>query len=223
MHLELHFSILENIESIDRVLSKVFDYATPETEGSLSAKLTPEFLYFHLLAHASYHFVKGGSGIKPFIDLYLMKEKVECDKEKLSELLRESDLEKFAVGVEELCSVWFGGKAHSRTTLLMQEFILKGGTYGTADNNAIMEQAKAGGKLKHIFSLLFMPYTNMKVLYPVLEKHPFLLPICHVRRWFRIIFKGSFKKSVRILKANASVDLEDRKNAEELFDSLGLN
>ena len=152
-----------------------------------------------------------------------MKEKVECDKEKLSELLRESDLEKFAVGVEELCSVWFGGKEHSRTTLLMQEFILKGGTYGTADNNAIMEQAKAGGKLKHIFSLLFMPYTNMKVLYPVLEKHPILLPICHVRRWFRIIFKGSFKKSVRILKANASVDLEDRKNAEELFDSLGLN
>ena len=73
VHLELHFSILENMENIDRQLSRVWEYVVP-AEGS-RYKLTPEYQIFHIVAHMSYHMVHGGLGIRPFLDLWLLRKK----------------------------------------------------------------------------------------------------------------------------------------------------
>lgn len=49
VHLELHLSILENMENTDKLLSQVWDYAVLD-KGS-RYQLTPEFQIFHVLAH----------------------------------------------------------------------------------------------------------------------------------------------------------------------------
>lgn len=222
VHLELHFSIQEHIDNLDRVLTRVFDYASPESEGSYTAVLAPEFQLFHIITHSYYHFVNGGSGIKPFIDFCLMKSKVCFDEEILALLCKEADVEKYRKGVEKLVSVWFEKAIHDDLTRSMQKYVLVGGVYGTTENSAVANQARAGGKLRHMLSLIFMSRRNLKVLYPILEKHPILTPICHIRRWFRIVFKGSLKKSVRILKANAKVGEDQRQSISSLFEELGL-
>ena len=35
--------------------------------------MTPEYLIFHNVAHMSYHFSHGGLGVRPYIDLYLLR------------------------------------------------------------------------------------------------------------------------------------------------------
>ena len=70
--LGLHFSIKENMENIDRLLSKAWDYTEPTGEG-YRYSFTPEYQVFHVIAHMSYHLVHGGLGIRPFLDLWLLK------------------------------------------------------------------------------------------------------------------------------------------------------
>ena len=72
VHLELHFNIKENIPQLDLNLEKVWQYASPSKDGAREYKLTREFFIFHIVAHAAYHFVGGGCGIRPFLDLYLL-------------------------------------------------------------------------------------------------------------------------------------------------------
>jgi len=221
IHLELHFSILEKEEKLDKVLSKVFEYTVP-SEESYSLKLDNEFLIFHLLAHTCYHFLNGGSGIKPFIDLRFLITALDFSREKLDLLCKEAEIEKFCAACECLTRVWFFGEEHSDLTRKMEDFIIRGGVYGSHDNKNAIEQNKAGGKLRHIRSLIFPSFSTMKVMYPVLERHSILLPICHIRRWCRIIFTGKIKRSVRIIKSNASVTEEERQNLGELFEMLEL-
>lgn len=78
--LELHFSIKENMENIDKLLSKAWDYAEPTGEG-YRYSFTPEYQVFHVIAHMSYHLVHGGLGIRPFLDLWLLKNKTSFDED----------------------------------------------------------------------------------------------------------------------------------------------
>ena len=67
VHLELHFSIKENMDNIDKLLCKAWEYAIKQ-EGSMQYCFSPEYQIFHVVAHMSYHFVHGGLGIRPYID-----------------------------------------------------------------------------------------------------------------------------------------------------------
>ena len=61
--LELHFSLKETMDNIDRMLDRVWEYAVPD-EGSRYA-MTPEYFIFHNVAHMVYHFSHGGLGVRP--------------------------------------------------------------------------------------------------------------------------------------------------------------
>ena len=222
VHLELHFSILEGLDTLDRVLSRAWENTAPSQEGEFTRLLTNEFLLFHVIAHASYHFIRGGSGIKPFIDLHLLSEKIEFDRDALLALCREAGIDKFLSGAESLASVWFEGRAHDDLTEAMQSFILEGGVYGTEENLAAAGQAQNGGRFKAILSLIFMPYEKLKTLYPSLEGRKYLIPFYWVRRWFRVIFKGRIGKAYKTIKTNVTVTKESRESTSELFEKLGF-
>lgn len=64
--LELHFSIKENMENIDKLLSKAWEYAQLTDDG-FRYEFTPEYLLFHVVAYMSYHMVHGGLGINAAI------------------------------------------------------------------------------------------------------------------------------------------------------------
>lgn len=72
-HLELHFNICENMLNIDRVLADIWQYVDAEDGHRL--KMTNDFFLFHQIAHAYYHFMHGGCGIKPILDIKVLKER----------------------------------------------------------------------------------------------------------------------------------------------------
>ena len=220
VHLELHFSILELKENIDKVLSRAWDYA--ERKDGFEYSFTNEFFLYHNIAHASYHFIGGGCGVRPFVDLFILLEKLQYDVEKLNKLLIEAGIKTFADKMEELSKVWFEDGEYTDVTRELENFVLSGGVYGTLENSVSVGQNKKGGKIKYILSRVWLSYDVLKVQYPNLEKNKWLLPFYEVKRWLRLLFKGGVKRSVNEIKVTANMDSEKVERSARLMSELGL-
>ena len=222
VHLELHFHIRENMESIDRLLSRVWEYAKPIDASSCQYCLSNEYFAFYLLAHMAYHFVTGGCGVRPFMDLWLWRHKVGFDEAELKKMCEICDLGAFSEAMTTLSEVWFSGVEADALSTNVQAFILQGGVYGSMNNKISVQQNKKGGKLKYILSRLFLPYETLQYYYPILRRHKWMLPICEVRRWFQFLFKKRMKSTAQELSANQSLSKEQSEAAANLLCQLGL-
>lgn len=134
VHLELHFSILETIENIDRLLARVWDYVTLKEEGSYEYRQTNEYLVFHLIAHLLYHFVNGGCGVRTIIDLWLVNKNLPLDSAVLNGFLEECGIAKFYQSIIQTARVWLEGETPTEEILEIQEYVLSGGVYGSFQN-----------------------------------------------------------------------------------------
>ena len=221
VHLELHFSIKENMESIDRLLSMVWEYASPKAEGSFEYVLTNEFLLFQHVSHMAYHVVSGGCGIRYFMDLYLLEKRLKVDNMVFGKMLEECELTKFHETSLKLANIWFSNDKHDNVTLLLQKYILGGGVYGTK-KNMIAANNKKRSTVSYILNRIFMPYDELCIRYPKLKGKKVLLPFYWSKRLFNTI---NNVKNVNInseLNANNSVTELDTESACALMSSLGL-
>lgn len=222
VHLELHFNVKENIPDLDKVLSRVWEYAKKVEESSERFVVTNEFLLYHLIAHATYHFVGGGCGVRPLTDIYLLRNKLEYDEGVLEQLCEESEIGKFYSAVCRLCECWFEGAEHIVLTDEMQKFILQGGAYGTRKAHIAARQEARGGKGGYAMSRIFAPYDVLKQRYPKLRGRA-QMPIYQVRRWIDVARDGGVKRSAMELKINNSLDIETVKTVKTLMKQLELD
>lgn len=220
VHVELHFSLRENMENIDRLLDRVWDHAVP-AEGSRYA-LADEFLAFHLIAHMSYHFASGGCGIRTILDVFLLMRHRRVDEAVLRDYLSQCSIETFYDHVQELIGVWFGDRTATPITDMMTRFILDGGTYGSAMQRQAVAQEREGGKVRYLLKRVFMPYERMKRKYPVLQTCPILFPLMQVRRWVELFFGGRFKRAVSEVRRSKQIDRNEAEDISCLLRQLGL-
>ena len=220
VHLELHFSICENTEQLDRLLALCWDYA--EQENGCRYRFKPEFFMFHQTAHIAYHFLHGGCGIRPILDLWLLERVFPYDREKYRAMLDTCELGTFADNLVHLSRVWLCGADYTETDRRMETYILCGGVYGTMENSVRIGQGQRGGRLRYIIARIFLPYDTLKIAYPILEKHRWLLPLMEVRRWGKLLFCGGFRRSVRELKINQSISVDERENTRRFLQDIGL-
>lgn len=222
VHVELHFKLLDSdfkqVKDLIDVWSGDEISLLSDSEYQMSKEL---FLLYHIY-HMAKHFVHGGCGIKPFIDLWIIKNKVGFDEEKAQKMLQESGLLAFFERSTDLVNVWFEGKEHSEITQEMEDYILQGGVYGTLKQNLAMSQNKKGGKFRHLLSKIFLSYEQMKVYYPSVKKCPILFPFYQVRRWFRILFCGGRKTAMNEIKVNKNITKEQQERAKKLLEDLNL-
>lgn len=220
VHLELHFSIQETMENIDRLLSRVWDYAYPVTQYRFA--LQNEFLMFHLLAHMSYHFIGGGCGIRPFLDIFLLRKQKKYDEFMLRGYLAQCGIEKFYDSVLDLINVWFQGGTSTALTGRMERYLLSGGTYGSQEQRIAVRQQRQGGRLGYLLSRVFMPYRVLKIRYRVLERYPILFPVMQVYRWIELLFGGRLNRSVKEAKIVWQTDDAQSKEANDFLRQIGL-
>lgn len=222
VHIELHFKLLDSDFKQVKVLIDVWSgdeiSLLSDSEYQMSKEL---FLLYHIY-HMAKHFIHGGCGIKPFIDLWIIKNKIGFDGGKAQKMLQESGLLAFYERSIDLMSVWFEGKPHNPVTQEMEDYILQGGVYGTLEQQLAMSQNKKGGKFRHLMGRIFLPYKSMVIYYPSLKKCPILFPFYQVRRWFRILFCGGRKAAMNEIKLNQSLSDEKKQAAKRLIDELGL-
>lgn len=221
VHLELHFNIKENTDNIDVLLEKVWDYASPKSEGSYEYVLTNEFLLFQHVAHMFYHVAAGGCSIRYFLDLHLLKNRLEFDGNVLFTMLENCGIKRFYDECIKLCGVWFSDEENDGTTLLFQQYLLGGGVYGIKHNQIAFKRSKQG-KMSYVLGRIFMPYKQLIIKYPSLKGKRYLVPFYQVRRWVDFIFKGKMANKKLELSVNDKITDERMENVVSLFEKLGI-
>ena len=226
IYIELHFSLIEENYSpaIAKVLENVWDYAKPAVNGGYRYELDGEMFYYYHVAHMAKHFICGGCGVRAFLDLWLMNEnKKYLSDKKTKILLKKGSLADFAQTAEKLSEVWFSGKEHDEVTLIMQEYIISGGIFGSAETKMLSSQNRSGGRIKYLLSRIFVPYDDLKGQYPIIKKYRFLTPLCEICRLFSLLFgkKRKFrKKYIDGMKNTRAAEID---NIKLLFERVGLS
>lgn len=195
--LELHFSICENSPSIDRVLSRVWEHCEPCGKGT-EHRMSPEYLAFHVAAHMSYHLARGGLGVRPYIDLYLLREKTAFDESAVRDMCGECGILKFYDAAARLGEVWIDGAGHDAVTNDMERLCFRGGVFGsTRGTEAALRRSDGASYLRR---RVFQPRSELAEAYPEVEKRPYLAPIYQVRRWGAALRRQNVKKKLRAIR-----------------------
>jgi hypothetical protein len=110
------------------------------------------------------------------------------------------------------------------------DFVMVSGIHGIGENynlftGGIAKESKESnnvffGKIKFLFSKVFLPKKQMQAMYPFIKKCGLLLPLGWLMRIFRLVFRKR-KSTVRKMK-RFSIDKEEVKRVENLFNNIGL-
>ena len=219
---ELHFSLKEHMEELDKVLVRVWDYVEPIREGGFEYKMTPEFLLFHLFAHMSYHFKKGGCGVRSIIDIWLLQCQGGFDIDEVRTLCEEAGIWKFAQSILELANIWFEHEQHNQLSLLLEAYIIKNGTYGSRESKVMATRVEKRGKIRYIWSRMFLPREDLGILFPGLKERPYLYLYYSVKHWGKVVKKKKGKAVMAEIKLNNEMKQESIEKLEELFCQLGI-
>lgn len=222
--IELHFRLIDEEHKIAsaKILNDVWHYAKPSDKNSSRYELSTPFFYFYHISHMAKHVVNGGCGIRPFLDLWLMNRNCDYTDEETRNLLKKGSMLKFAESAEQLSEVWFSGAEHTELTRALQDYIVKGGMFGTDETKMLSNQQHHGGKRKHIFRRIFVSRRDLAYTYPIIKKYPFLTPLCEICRLFSLMF-GKKKNFRKTYLANLNgVSAEYTEKIRFLFESVGL-
>ncbi len=222
VHLELHYNLKEKRDNLDKLLVRVWDYCEDAREGSCRKLESPEFFIFHHVAHMVNHFLRGGCGIRPFIDLYFIEKNIRYDASKLASFIKESEIDVFYRAALQCVDTWFGHAASTEIAELIEGFVLKGGVYGSRENRINLDQNKQGGKIKYFLSRIFIPYDTLKYKYPVLQKHPVLLPLMWIVRLFSLVSPQKRKRAKRELELHQNISDTAQMKAERMLQLLDI-
>jgi hypothetical protein len=224
IHVELHFDLVEEgraAHAID-VLGSVWDDVTLKAGTSFSYEMSDAFFYFYHIAHMAKHFETGGCGVRPFLDLYILDRLETANPKAREALLQKAGLSVFAAASRDLSEVWFGEREPDSLLLEMEEFLFRGGIYGSVDNRVSLAQTKKGGRFGYLVSRIFIPYDKLKRYYPVLEKHRFLMPLMQVRRWLMLLRPDVARMAKNELKSNRKLEKSRADQMGNFLKNVGL-
>ncbi len=222
--LELHHTLIEDdcLPKAAPFLENVWESAVVSEGNKHRHEMNKELFMLYHAAHTAKHFLRGGCGIKSFIDLYILEKNFGYRKEILEALLKKAELYDFFNACLKLCDMWFAGGEYDESLCDMEGFVLAGGVYGTASNSASISAGKGESKAKSFLGKVFLSYEALCVVYPKLKGHKWKYPFYQVKRWFRIFDRDKRKKISDLTTIRNSVSDEKQQKAKNLIDRLGL-
>lgn len=184
INVEIHRALMpEQMEGIREYYEDGFFHAKPVSGNALVYEMPAEEFYAYHIAHLYKHYEASGSGIRSFMDIYLIRKNygASWDEAKVADILDGLGLAEFECEMREVAEYWFGKDAPTKRCLENEGYILDSGTYGTIKHSVENQIAKKG-RWGYFWSRAFLSYDQMKGLFPVLKVLPILLPVCWVWR-----------------------------------------
>lgn len=189
MNVEMHRVLFDELAGGRSYFDRAWERALPADGYSYQQRMTPEDLYIYLLAHMALHFSRGGIGIRSLMDIWVA---TRCPADPLDPDYIAGELERlgltvFAGRVDALICVWFDGNDMDEENALLSSYFLGSGVYGTRQHHAekgmaLLARDQSASSFRYALSRLFLPLSNMKLIYPVLRRCPVLLPACWLAR-----------------------------------------
>ena len=224
IHIELHFDLVEDgrANASAQVLSRAWEAAKPLQGYHFWHEMSDAYFYFYHIAHMAKHFETGGCGVRPFVDLWLLDNRVTSELTQRDELLQAGNLLQFAQAVRKLSRVWLAGEEEDPLSKKLQDFLLHGGLYGSAENRIALKKTENFSRGHYLRSRIFAPYEKLKAYYPILEKYRWLMPVMQVRRWFMLLKPSVFRMAKSELVASKCIDT-NKTTGENLMEAIGLH
>ncbi|MCD8107331.1 MAG: nucleotidyltransferase family protein [Oscillospiraceae bacterium] len=214
--LELHFSLEYDVENLDAVLARAWEYAV-KVDGS-EYRFADDFFFFFILSHLAHHFYPYGCGIRFFMDLWIIRHRMGLEfNDAVKELCRQAGIEKFSEAALQLSETWFSGLEHSELTKAMEEYIFACGTFGNTDNVAAVGGEKKKGRLMYNLRRMLLPYEKLKLIYP--EMKPIQFPVYEIKRWVKLLDRGL---SRRRSMSKKSISDEKKEKVQQLMEQLEI-
>ena len=220
IHLELHFNIQENMDSLDNVLKDAWNYASL-VKGS-RYEFNKNFFVFYMYAHMAYHFLSGGCGVRSLLDIWVMEHKMNAPYSCAEDLLKKAGIYEFASEMSNISNKCFSFNERDEFSDLILEYICDGGIYGSKENNIAIYKSKDKSSFNYLMERLFFPYKCMIVSYPILKKAPYLLPFCWVVRWMKAIFDNKLNKFTFEMSKAKKIPDQTIREIKEIRSRLGL-
>ena len=214
--LELHYDLHEKECSVDDVWKTAL-----QSKDSHLYYMTNEMFAFCHIAHMAKHFRRSGCGLRPFVDLYILKNRMGFDEIKLETMLRVASLEKFYRSMLSLIDCWFNDKELSSEQRLVSEYVLTGGVFGSVESKVAIKRSKMSG-IKYFFRRAFVSCKGLAYKYPILKKYPYLYFFCNAHRWYCLLFKGKFNIVKEELSTNASLSNDVSEKILKIHSYIGL-
>lgn len=216
--LELHFNLLVENEKLDPLLSKVWQYAVLQ-QGHRYV-MQNDYFFFYLLSHIAQHLLNGGCGIRPFLDLWIMKKTPIFAEEKVRALCESAGFGNLMTHILHLAGVWFGEERHTTVSRVLADFILEGGAYGNQNTLAQVRKGQTGGKLSFLWSRLFLSAKQLEVSLQVKKVTPWNYLYYSFRR-ILLIGRKEHRDVVKQQMRAYTSSLENQK-VDELLKELEL-
>ena len=218
--LELHFSIRENEEKLDTLLSRAWEYAVP-CKGGSGFCFTPEYQIFYITAHMAHHLLHGGIGIRPFIDLWLLNNRTAFDEQKVRHMCESCGILTFYEESMRLSRVWLEGTGHTETSEMFEGICLSGGVLGSDKfRNAARQREKRG--VSYIAGRIFPPPYEVRELYKDDDGREHSLPYYYAKRLLSWTGKERRERLGRQIKTILTSDGDYIEDAGELLNRLKL-
>ncbi len=225
VHIELHFILIFHDKTGDEFTKKVWANSMPAEGYSYRLKMPNELFFAYHIAHMAQHILEGGGcGVKPFLDLKVIRKAMQIDVWEAQHVLDDLGLTTFAEKATQLSEFWFGEQERNEPLKEFEEFILCGGVYGTLENKIEIGATRKKGKVGYVCRRLFLPYRSLCLLYPSLKKCPILFPFYQIRRWFRVLKKDGVNISQAIKEVQSVSILENSEvqKISKMLETLGL-
>ena len=182
MNIEVHHALFSSTRDN---FAGIFENIWDKTENVTGAryKLQPDYCFAFVMAHAMGHYKWGGTGIRSFMDLHIYREKAgnTLDMKRIRGFFEDIGEADMFDSFLEISDIWFAEGEATEKHEKMAEYIIRGGTYGTFENQVIsgMEGKSKGA---YLFERFFPSLAYMQDQFPVLRKAPVLLPVFWVVR-----------------------------------------
>jgi hypothetical protein len=170
----------------------------------------------------AYHFVGGGCGIRTLMDIWVMEHRANLPYTCAEQLLKKAGIYKFAEEMSNFANICFSGGEEDEFFNAVMSYICYGGVYGNMENKLAAYKSKDKSSFAYLLERIFLPYKGMTVLYPILKKHPYLLPFCWVARWIKALFKGKTRGLVQEMTCSNAVSEQKVVEVKKMFSDLGL-
>lgn len=220
VHFELHFSIKENMDNIDRLLSEVWSYAY-KNEDSYLFRMTPEYQIFHTIAHMYYHMCSGGLGIRPFIDLWLLRNKTAYDEKTVRSMCSDCGILTFYEKSCDLSDSWFSRKDYSEDSELLETYCLNGGVFDFGEDTGAVK-GRDHSKISYIGKRIIANRSMLEEEYPELKSKSYLAPYYQVKRWTRLFDRKTRNHALSEMSRIRNTDEEQSKRMKEFLKRLGI-
>ena len=229
MHIELHKYLIPSYnEDLYQYFGDGWKKARLCNDNSSRYELSTEDNFIYLIAHFAKHYRDAGIGIKGVIDLWIYLEKYpNMNMDVIYLELEKLNLKTFFENLLKLIRAWFADGQMDEVASMMTLFIINSNTFGTMKNqmsaksireNKNIENAQKFKYLRSIFPNL----AKMKLIFPILEKVPILLPFFWVFRVIRFVLfrRDRIEKNKQIID---SIDIDSISEYDNHMKMVGID